>query len=178
MKDFVETKESNYSALPMKDRIKLIQTQNRNGGIKLTWKEAKNAYRTLMQGRVFINDIYQVVYETPEQIKECVRHPQLKGLMEYLSIKRIDKKPVRSWSDFQEIKNKICENGKNKFAVEIYPPEGWLVNTANQYHLWVFPANTDIGFGFNKRVVNEIEGENTIVVKGQKFTTNQNYKNK
>jgi len=28
MKDFVETKKSNYTALPMKDRIKLIQTQN------------------------------------------------------------------------------------------------------------------------------------------------------
>jgi hypothetical protein len=176
MKDFIETKESNYTQLPIKDRIKLIQLQGKQAGRDLTWNQAKRGLRQLMQGKVFINDVYQVVYENPKQIEHLVRNPQLKGKMEYLTIKRIDKKPIRSWSDFQIIKNKICENGVNKFAVEIFPPEDWLVNSANQYHLWVFPAYQDIGFGFTERLINDVQGEQTIDMNGVKFTTNQTYK--
>lgn len=55
--------------------------------------------------------------------------------MTHLSIKRIDKRPSRDWRDFQEIKNIFC--GPECNAVEVYPAESRLVDTANQYHLWV-----------------------------------------
>ena len=62
-------------------------------------------------------------------LENYIRHITRNSL-DYLSIKRHDKKPCRNWTDFQQIKNMICKNGENRFAVEIYPPEKFLVNSA------------------------------------------------
>ena len=71
---------------------------------------------------LFLNQTYQVAVRRMEGIT-------------HLSIKRIDKRPSRDWRDFQEIKNIFC--GPECNAVEVYPAESRLVDTANQYHLWV-----------------------------------------
>jgi hypothetical protein len=52
-----------------------------------------------------------------------------------LAIKRADKKPIHSWSVLQRIKNEIM--GPERIAIEVYPKESELVDTANIYHLWV-----------------------------------------
>ena len=67
----------------------------------------------------------------------------------------------------------ICENGENRFAVEVYPPEKFLVNTSNQYHLWVFAEDVQLGFGFQDRFVNKTNGYQTVNVNGVEFTTGQ-----
>lgn len=66
----------------------------------------------------------------------------------WLSIKRLDKKPIHDWRDLQRIKSEIV--GPEYEAMEIYPAESRVVDTANQFHLWVFndPAYT-IPVGFN-----------------------------
>jgi hypothetical protein len=51
-----------------------------------------------------------------------------------LSIKRHDRLPTRDWRDFQRIKNQLV--GPECEAVELYPAESRLVDTATQYHLW------------------------------------------
>lgn len=54
----------------------------------------------------------------------------------HVSIKRVDKAPVHDWRHFQEIKNMLV--GPSFEAVELYPAEDRVVDTANQYHLWAF----------------------------------------
>jgi len=79
------------------------------------------------QAILYLNDKYQVIkrQHTARDGQEFV----------HLSIKRIDREPIHDWRDLQSIKNQIV--GKENEAVEIYPAESRLVDTANQYHLWV-----------------------------------------
>lgn len=65
----------------------------------------------------------------------------------HLSIKRNDRGPIHDWRDFQIIKNTFC--GDDAEGIEIYPAEGRLVDTSNQYHLWVFPPGDRLPLGFN-----------------------------
>lgn len=89
-----------------------------------------------LRGRVFVNSLYQVnrYDDAPDMI--------------WLSIKRRDKAPAKDWRHFQRIKNELV--GAENEAMEIYPAESRLVDTANQYHLWVFKdPNFRIPVGFN-----------------------------
>jgi hypothetical protein len=71
--------------------------------------------------------------------------------MVHLSIHRHDRAPARDWRHFQRIKNEIV--GPEYEAVEIYPNEARLVDTSNQYHLWVildeFGGAEELGIGFH-----------------------------
>lgn len=51
-----------------------------------------------------------------------------------ISTKNVD--AVHDWRDLQAIKNVLI--GKDYEAVELYPSENRLVDTTNQYHLFVF----------------------------------------
>jgi|TARA_R100001163_G_scaffold52078_1_gene39455 hypothetical protein len=74
----------------------------------------------------------------------------------HLSVKTHDKEPIRDWRDMQRIKNELV--GEEHEAVELYPAESRLVDTANQYHMWVFDKPVSDGayypFGFHDRLVN------------------------
>lgn len=88
---------------------------------------------------IYKNDQYQVaVYEDGDFI--------------HLSIRRLDRQPIRDWRDMQEIKNQIV--GPENEGVELYPAESRLVDAANQYHMFVLkdPA-VQFPFGFNERYV-------------------------
>lgn len=89
---------------------------------------------------VFINSRYQVVL-TQNAIAG------FNGPVDHLSIKRWDKYPSRDWREMQRIKNELCGVGRE--ACELYPSEDRLVDTANQYHLWVLPKGTLFPFGFD-----------------------------
>ena len=72
--------------------------------------------------------------------------------MTHLSIKRRDKEPIRDWRELQAIKNALV--GEQYEAVELYPADSRLVDTANQYHLWVLnQEGTSFPFGFTDRLV-------------------------
>lgn len=78
----------------------------------------------------------------------------------HLSIRRNDRNEVHDWRDLQEIKNLLV--GKEYIGVEIYPRENDVVDTANQYHLWVFKdKNFRFPFGFDKGLKSDesIEGQ-------------------
>jgi len=53
-----------------------------------------------------------------------------------LSIKRHDREPICDWRDFQEIKNQLC--GEQAEGMMLYPAESRVVDTANQYWMYVF----------------------------------------
>lgn len=69
--------------------------------------------------------------------------------MWWLSIKRNDREPLRSWSDLQQIKNLLV--GPEHEGVEVFPAESRLVDGANQYHLWVLAKpGARFRYGFNE----------------------------
>ena len=70
----------------------------------------------------------------------------------WLSIKSMDRNPCHDWRHFQKIKNDLI--GKEHEAVEVYPAESRLVDTSNQYHLFVLkdPA-IRFPFGYTERLV-------------------------
>lgn len=71
----------------------------------------------------------------------------LEGKMEgaiHLSIRDHKRRAVRDWRHFQRIKNELA--GKEREAIEIFPPESNLVDTANQYHLFVLPMGVTTPF--------------------------------
>lgn len=70
-----------------------------------------------------------------------------------LSIKRNDKEVIKDWRHFQFIKNELC--GEESLAIEFYPPESKLVDSANQYFLYVFPDDSIFPFIFQERIVTE-----------------------
>lgn len=96
--------------------------------------------------RIFLNDKYQVNIRDAE-----VTHPTFPA-MHHLSVKRIDKAPIHDWRDLYEIKNALV--GSENEALELYPAESRLVDSANQYHLWVFKDDkVRAPFGFGSRFV-------------------------
>jgi hypothetical protein len=52
----------------------------------------------------------------------------------HLNIRRLDRAPARDWRDLQRIKNQLV--GADCEAIELYPAESRLVDTANSFHLW------------------------------------------
>jgi hypothetical protein len=98
---------------------------------------------------VFVNPLYQVTYRV-------VPTDAFGGEdeMGWLAIRRRDSSSVHDWRQLQRVKNDIC--GEDREAVEIYPAESRLVDTNNQYHLWVFPVGARVPFGYADREVSDI----------------------
>lgn len=93
---------------------------------------------------VWTNDVYQcTVYRVQEGPPD--------ETMLHLSLKRHDRLAVHDWRHLQAIKNEVC--GAERYAVEIFPPESRLVDSANEYHLWVFPVGFELPFGFADQLI-------------------------
>lgn len=93
-------------------------------------KTLRKEYDRLMQDEIWINNEYQVnINKNVTGFNESVK-------IWHLSIKRRDKEPIHDWRDLQAIKNMLV--GEEYEAIEIYPAESRVVDTANQYHLWAF----------------------------------------
>jgi hypothetical protein len=88
---------------------------------------------------VFVNDVYRVkVRKTPPIV--------------HLDISRHDGKPICRWRDLQQIKNELV--GPECEAVDLFPAESRLVDTAHQYHLWVMEdTGYRFPFGYDNRIV-------------------------
>ena len=110
-------------------------------------KAAKRFYNEMQNDEIWINDLYQVNIHrnTPNQTFGAG------VVVDHLSIKRRDKQPIHDWRDLQTIKNLLC--GPEREAIEVYPAESRLVDTANQYHLWVIPTGEVVGVGWHVRMV-------------------------
>jgi len=70
-----------------------------------------------------------------------------------LAIMRLDGQAIHDWRELQRIKNEIV--GDEIEAVELYPAESRLLDTANWYWLWCFAGGGRIPFGFHLRSVRE-----------------------
>lgn len=74
------------------------------------------------------------------------------GQYAHLSIKALDKSARHDWRELQRIKNELC--GDESEGIELYPAESRLVDSANQYHLFVF-RHWKVPVGFTTRLVAE-----------------------
>ena len=75
-------------------------------------------------------------------------------LMTHLSIRNVANDAEHDWRDYQWIKNELV--GEENEAIEFYPAESRLVDTCNQFHLWVFEnPKHGIPIGFVQRAVIE-----------------------
>jgi len=104
-----------------------------------TRAEAKRQYNRLKLDEIFVNDKYQVNVDRKPQNKI---HPQ----MVHLSIKRKDKEAIHDWRELQQIKSMLC--GDECEALELYPAESRVLDSANQFHLWVLPPGVHIPVGY------------------------------
>lgn len=73
----------------------------------------------------------------------------------YISFKRHDRSAVRDWRHFQQVKNDIT--GLEREAVELFPAESRLMDTSNQYHLFVLPTGERFPFGVPDGAVTDDE---------------------
>lgn len=130
-----------------------------------------------IQIECWTNSLYQVLVYRGEEADEMVHVPDMKGKCTWLSIKLRSKAPMKGpldWQAMQDMKNNLC--GIDCDAVQIFPKREFLVNTANQYHLIVFPPEFTIPFGWKFSAVDDgsTQGSKDILrIKGakQNFTS-------
>jgi len=105
---------------------------------------AREQIERMRAQRILLSDTYQV------NVQDVDCH-DFGTKLTWLSIKRRDKAAFHDWRELQQIKNAIC--GPEREAVEMYPAESRLVDTSNQYHLWVLPDGLKWPFGYMDRMV-------------------------
>lgn len=71
----------------------------------------------------------------------------------YISFKAFDKRAMHDWREFWRIKNELTHEDRE--AIEIYPGAWRVVDTSNQYHLWVLPEGQAINLGYTCPDVSE-----------------------
>jgi hypothetical protein len=99
----------------------------------------ENMVQRMSASKSYINDLYMVqIDKQPPSI--------------HLIIQRLDGQTCKEWSHFQKIKNELV--GPEFEAVELYPADSRLVDTRNEYHLWVLADPTKrLPFGYDNRLV-------------------------
>jgi len=105
------------------------------------------------EGEIWKNDVYQV-----HMVRRPRTGPDDTDIV-HLSIRRIDRAPCRDWRDFQRIKNQLV--GPECEAIELYPAESRVVDTANQFHLWCIDdpwARWPVGFDEGRVIMNDSAG--------------------
>lgn len=115
---------------------------------------------------VWANDRYQVIVRYVESADED--EPVGPEGLVWLSIHSHDRGPMRNWRHLQQMKNEVC--GDERWAVEVFPPEEFLADSANEYHLYVLPEGSDIPFAFHEPLVSndeQVEAYNAADHKGR-----------
>ena len=113
----------------------------------ITNRELANQMKNGWKGKVlryFQSSTYRVsFYIQPKHTYENGFETPLMGLLSY---RRKDGNPIVCWREKQLIKD--CISGTETEAVEIFPHWERLLDSANQYHLWLMPYGNIIPFGY------------------------------
>lgn len=117
-----------------------------------TVHKQRMAWRVRGVLQTWLNSRYAVtVYKSPLPREQGMIGPGWPE-MHWLSVRSNDRSAVHDWRDLQRIKNEII--GPTHEAVELYPSEDRLVDSANQYHLFVLVNPTvQFPFGYTAREV-------------------------
>lgn len=115
-------------------------------------KKRKPQYFATGGDRCYVNSRYEVTLTFVGADDEGNVINNMTGAL-WLSIKRRDRVWIRDWRELQRIKNEIA--GPEREACELYPAESRLVDTSNQFHLWVLPEGQSFPWGYKERLVME-----------------------
>ena len=153
-------------------RMKLVDPKDRihwQLGRKATWRDymewfpklsksdAKKMVREYDSQVMYNNDLYNC------QIVSVKYNEGVGATITELSITRRDRKPLHDWRHLQYIKNDIL--GTDVEAIELYPDEDRLLDTANTYWLYAFPKGYQLPFGsFERKVATTAEASVTGAV--------------
>lgn len=78
----------------------------------------------------WLNQTYSV------QLFQHPTHPDI----DHLCVRRHDDGTEVPWRDLQRIKDRIAQDGADRWAVEVFPPALAVVDNCNLRHLWVMPV--------------------------------------
>ena len=96
---------------------------------------------------VYENNLYRV------HVREYEGQDEDGAQATWLSIRRLDGSAMHDWRHIQQIKNMLTDPERE--AIEVYPAESRLVDTVNQYHVWVLPFGEKVPYGWIERMVSE-----------------------
>ena len=132
-----------------------------DAGVDVTYAQLKQVLEVEAEAEVYVNDTYTVTKADAAQAQMVYAGKDTGWpAMWYLSIKRNDKEVIWDWRELQEIKNVTC--GESNEGMQLFPAESRLVDTANQYHLFVIKQpGLFIPVGFPAREVTDIPVANT-----------------
>lgn len=97
--------------------------------LELSPPQLRRLFDKMKADKLYLSEFYQVA------IDKRPTHGFPGMLVWHLSIKRIDKEPIMDWRDLQAIKCQLC--GDEAEAIQLFPAKSRVVDTSNQYHLWV-----------------------------------------
>jgi hypothetical protein len=167
MEKFKRLPKDNLRDLPIKERINYFKKLGTELiGKPLTHQQAKYMYEDSLRGEKYHNDIYIVDVYRGIDADKMVQNKDWLGKSTYIAIKRHDKEICNDWRDFQKIKNELV--GEDIEALQIYPDEKRLMDTANQYWLFCLPKGQWIPFGFTERHVDYTERKGGFRKAGQR----------
>jgi hypothetical protein len=66
------------------------------------------------------------------------------GRVAHAWIRTASEAPDITWAEKQRIKDELF--GRERLAVEVFPPQSEMVDAANLYHIWVLPAGFALPF--------------------------------
>lgn len=129
----------------------------------MSGEEACDLVTALKDEIVHVNNVYHVT------VRPLKHDPSSKWpSMVHVSIKRHDRRAVTSWRDLQEIKNMLLSPEHE--AVQLFPAESRLVDSANQYHMWALATpGMRFPFGYTYRDVMTPEQAAALGCKQNKF---------
>ena len=166
MKKFKRLPKDNLKDLPINERINYFKKVSKEFGVIITHQEAKHMYENSLKGEKYQNDIYIVDVYRGVDADDMVHNKEWLGKSTYIAIKRIDKDICNDWRHFQQIKNELV--GEDIEALQIYPAEQRLIDTANQYWLFCLPKGLKVPFGFTERNVDYTERKGGFRKAGQR----------
>jgi hypothetical protein len=154
-------------ATPVFDPVKLAALKKNLAAShpEITEEMVEAQYMESLQNETWLNSKYQVQVRRPAQTSE--EGPTDMPVI-HLSIKRIDKQPIHDWRDLQKIKTELL--GAEIEAIELYPAESRVVDTANQYHLWCFPEGYQVPVGWTVGLMIDGTGEDDGTVQRSRET--------
>ena len=134
--------------MPTKTELQTLRKKFISGGNNIPYAQLKADAEHNAGSEIYENEMYLVTKKDAYEAGAMLTDKNKAPAAWYLSVKRIDKEPICSWRDIQEIKNQLV--GRHNDGFMLYPNEDRVVDTANQYHLFVMKsAGTTIPYGFN-----------------------------
>src|SRR5262245_60103678 len=117
--------------LPAVDVLKTFEEfEAKYADLGMSRHALKRLWDKEQRDKLYLSDYYQVAVDKDPP------HSFPGAVIWHLSIKRVDRQPIMDWRDLQAIKTALC--GAEAEGIQLFTAESRVVDTSNQYHLWVF----------------------------------------